>query len=80
MAGRLGENRRELSATIPGARLVNLEGDIHLPWLGDSDAVVRHVLEFLCDEETPDLPGLAAQPAKEEEAVKASLPREAPAR
>ncbi|MEE8555308.1 MAG: alpha/beta fold hydrolase, partial [bacterium] len=41
---------RELAAGIPGARLVMLEGDIHLPYFGDSDAVVRHVLEFLGDE------------------------------
>jgi pimeloyl-ACP methyl ester carboxylesterase/DNA-binding CsgD family transcriptional regulator len=32
---------RDLAARIPGARLVALEGDIHLPWLGDRDAVLR---------------------------------------
>jgi pimeloyl-ACP methyl ester carboxylesterase len=32
---------RDLAARIPGARLVALEGDIHLPWLGDRDSVLR---------------------------------------
>jgi pimeloyl-ACP methyl ester carboxylesterase len=32
---------RDLAARIPGARLVALDGDIHLPWLGDRDAVLR---------------------------------------
>jgi pimeloyl-ACP methyl ester carboxylesterase len=31
---------RDLAARIPGARLVALEGEIHLPWLGDRDAVL----------------------------------------
>ena len=32
---------RDLAARIPGARLVALEGDIHVPWLGDRDSVLR---------------------------------------
>jgi DNA-binding CsgD family transcriptional regulator len=35
------EMGRDLAARIPGARLVALEGEIHLPWLGDSDSVLR---------------------------------------
>jgi pimeloyl-ACP methyl ester carboxylesterase/DNA-binding CsgD family transcriptional regulator len=35
------EMGRDLAARIPGARLVALEGEIHLPWLGDRDAVLR---------------------------------------
>jgi pimeloyl-ACP methyl ester carboxylesterase/DNA-binding CsgD family transcriptional regulator len=31
---------RDLAARIPGARLVALDGEIHLPWLGDADAVL----------------------------------------
>jgi DNA-binding CsgD family transcriptional regulator len=31
---------RDLAARIPGARLIALNGDIHLPWLGDRDAVL----------------------------------------
>ena len=40
---------RELAALIPSARLVPLEGRIHFPWLGDSDAVLEAVAEFLGD-------------------------------
>ena len=36
-----------LAAAVPGARLVTLEGRSHLPWVGDTSAVVREVLEFL---------------------------------
>jgi len=38
---------RELAAGIPGARLVPLEGDVHPPWLGDADAVLRALHGFL---------------------------------
>jgi pimeloyl-ACP methyl ester carboxylesterase/DNA-binding CsgD family transcriptional regulator len=38
---------RELAALIPGARLVALEGDIHLPWLGDRVAVLDALVAFL---------------------------------
>jgi pimeloyl-ACP methyl ester carboxylesterase len=31
---------RDLAARIPGARLVALDGEIHLPWLGDADSVL----------------------------------------
>jgi pimeloyl-ACP methyl ester carboxylesterase len=31
---------RDLAARIPGARLVALEGEIHLPWLGDRESVL----------------------------------------
>jgi pimeloyl-ACP methyl ester carboxylesterase len=31
---------RDLAARIPGARLVALDGDIHLPWLGDRESVL----------------------------------------
>ncbi|HEX5618727.1 MAG TPA: alpha/beta fold hydrolase [Solirubrobacteraceae bacterium] len=31
---------RDLAARIPGARLVALDGEIHLPWFGDADAVL----------------------------------------
>jgi len=43
-------NRRagaELAARIPGARYVELEGIDHLPWAGDSDAVLGEIEEFL---------------------------------
>jgi pimeloyl-ACP methyl ester carboxylesterase/DNA-binding CsgD family transcriptional regulator len=43
---------RELAALLPDARLVALDGDLHPPWLGDSDAVVAAVRTFL-DEHDP---------------------------
>src|SRR5206468_8110268 len=38
---------RWVASQIPGARLVELEGDDHLPFLGDGDAIVDEVEEFL---------------------------------
>jgi pimeloyl-ACP methyl ester carboxylesterase/DNA-binding CsgD family transcriptional regulator len=38
---------RDLAARIPDARLVTLEGRSHLPYVGDSAAVVRAILGFL---------------------------------
>jgi pimeloyl-ACP methyl ester carboxylesterase len=43
-------NRRageELARRIPGARYVELAGIDHLPWAGDSDAVLGEIEEFL---------------------------------
>jgi class 3 adenylate cyclase len=41
------EQARYLAATIPGARLVELPGDDHIPFLGDGDAVVDEIEEFV---------------------------------
>jgi class 3 adenylate cyclase len=38
---------RYLAEAIPGARLVELEGDDHLPFAGDQDALLDEVEEFL---------------------------------
>jgi pimeloyl-ACP methyl ester carboxylesterase len=38
---------RYLAHHVPGARFVELAGNDHLPWLGDSDAVVDEVEHFL---------------------------------
>jgi len=38
---------RYLAEHISGARYLELEGDDHMPWLGDSDAVVNSVEQFL---------------------------------
>jgi pimeloyl-ACP methyl ester carboxylesterase/class 3 adenylate cyclase len=38
---------RHLAESIPGARLVELPGDDHLPWIGDVDAIVGEIEEFL---------------------------------
>jgi class 3 adenylate cyclase len=41
------EEGRWIAAQIPGARFVELPGADHLPWVGDADAVVDEVEEFL---------------------------------
>jgi pimeloyl-ACP methyl ester carboxylesterase/class 3 adenylate cyclase len=41
------EQARYLAASIPGARLVELDGHDHIPFLGDSDAIVDEIEEFL---------------------------------
>ena len=41
------EEGRWMAAQIPGARFVELPGDDHLPWVGDQDAVLDEVEEFL---------------------------------
>ena len=50
---------RDLAARIPGARLVALDGEIHLAWLGDSAAVLA-ALGVVTSAEARD--GLAAPP------------------
>ena len=37
---------RALAALLPDARLVALDGDPHIPWLGDSDAVIGALTSF----------------------------------
>jgi len=41
------ENGRYLAAHIPGARLVELPGDEHFPWLGDSGAILDEIELFV---------------------------------
>ncbi len=41
------EQARYLAGAIPGARLVELPGDDHIPFLGDGDAIVDEVEEFV---------------------------------
>jgi class 3 adenylate cyclase len=41
------EASRYLADRIPGAKLVELEGGDHLPWVGDVDSLVREVRTFL---------------------------------
>ena len=38
---------REMAARIPGARFVPLEGDIHAPYFGDTEPLLRAIDEFL---------------------------------
>jgi pimeloyl-ACP methyl ester carboxylesterase len=41
------EEARYMADTIPGARLALLPGDDHLPWVGDSEAILDAMHEFL---------------------------------
>jgi len=41
------EEGRYIAARIPGARLVELAGEDHLPWIGDQDSVLDEIEEFL---------------------------------
>jgi pimeloyl-ACP methyl ester carboxylesterase len=41
------EHARYLARHIPNARLVELPGHDHIPWVGDSEAIVQEVEEFL---------------------------------
>ena len=47
---------RYLAQHIPGARLVELPGDDHLWWVGDSDAIANEVEEFLTGARTAPEP------------------------
>jgi len=41
------DNGRYIAEQIPGARFVELEGDDHLPFLGDFDSILDEIEEFL---------------------------------
>jgi DNA-binding CsgD family transcriptional regulator len=41
------EHGRYLAAHIPGARMIELPGVDHWPWIGDSDAVLTEIEAFL---------------------------------
>jgi pimeloyl-ACP methyl ester carboxylesterase len=41
------EEERWIASQIPGAKYVELPGDDHLPWIGDSDSLLDEVEEFL---------------------------------
>jgi pimeloyl-ACP methyl ester carboxylesterase/DNA-binding CsgD family transcriptional regulator len=59
---------RELAAELPRASLVALDGADHYPWLGDSDAVLRAMLEALGVEGAIAVgPGPRADPATADE-------------
>ncbi|MGH2675076.1 MAG: adenylate/guanylate cyclase domain-containing protein [Actinomycetota bacterium] len=42
-----GEEARYIAENVPGARLVVLPGEDHLPWVGDRDALLDEIEEFL---------------------------------
>jgi pimeloyl-ACP methyl ester carboxylesterase len=41
------QQARYMAQRIPGAKLVELSGEDHMPWFGDSDALLGEVEEFL---------------------------------
>jgi len=41
---------RWMAAQIPGARFVELPGEDHMPWVGDQDAILDEIQEFLTGE------------------------------
>jgi class 3 adenylate cyclase len=41
------EEERWIASQIPGAKYIELPGDDHLPWIGDSDSLLDDVEEFL---------------------------------
>jgi len=43
----------ELAASIPNAQFVPLDGNIHAPWLGDTDSVLEAISDFLGDPYVP---------------------------
>jgi pimeloyl-ACP methyl ester carboxylesterase/class 3 adenylate cyclase len=43
----LAEEGRYLASLIPTAQYVELPGDDHLPFVGDQDAIINHVQEFV---------------------------------
>ena len=45
------EQGRYLAEHIPGAKLVELAGDDHLWWVGDTEAIVNEIAEFLTGEQ-----------------------------
>jgi class 3 adenylate cyclase len=47
------EEARFIAARIPGARLIELPGDDHLPWIGDSDVVIDEIAEFVTGARLP---------------------------
>jgi pimeloyl-ACP methyl ester carboxylesterase len=47
------EGARFTAEQIPGARYVELSGDDHLPWVGDQDALLDEIEEFLTGHRLP---------------------------
>lgn len=52
------EGGRQLAARIPGARLVELEGVDHLPWVGqNSDEILKLIGRFVGQQQAVPMPG-----------------------
>jgi len=50
------ENARFLAASIAGAKYVELDGDAHIPWVGDGNEVAAEIREFLTGVREPAEP------------------------
>ena len=50
------EEGRYLAARIPGAEFVELPGEDHLPFVGDQDAILAAIEQFLSEARRPPLP------------------------
>ncbi len=59
---------REMASLIPKTRFVPLDGDIHIPFFGDADSILRAVGEFLRDPVDGVQPRPSQQPSVEERA------------
>ena len=64
---------RELAASLQESRFVSLDGNVHLPWLGDSAAVLAAVDEFL--ERHDPAPAAAAAATRRRSRRAAARPR-----
>jgi DNA-binding CsgD family transcriptional regulator len=74
------DEARYVARRIPGARYLELSGVDHLPWIGDSDAVVNAIKLFV-GEATPGTPTEATtrpHPPASREAVEAVAGGESP--
>ena len=52
----------KLASLIPGARFIPLEGNIHYPFLGDTESFLNNIREFLGESITDDKATKAARP------------------
>lgn len=63
---------KDVAASIPGARLISLSGDAHLPWVGDSMSVSRALGSFLAGahaDPAPDGPAAVLLSRREREVL-----------
>src|SRR6266446_217496 len=61
------EAGQRLAAELPHARLITLDGDVHLPWI-DGDAIADTVHSFLAGEATPSATSLPMSGCRLDEA------------
>ena len=59
------KNSRYLAGQIPGARLVELLGVDHDPWVGDTEPVLAAVEEFVQTVASQGFPKVAARSSRE---------------